>query len=123
MDVVISPYQEDYLFYGSFMKLLEYMAFGKPVRFPALGQIKEVITDGYNGRLYEPGDHDAMQATLAELIADRDQRAYLGAKARQTIERNWTWDLRPPCQSPAPGGHRRLKDRFSRSEYNGFYPE
>ena len=93
MDIVISPYREDYLFYGSSMKLLEYMAFGKAVLFPALGQIKEVIADGYNGRLYEPGDHNAMQAKLAELIADRDLRAYLGAKARKTIEQNWTWDL------------------------------
>lgn len=93
MDIVISPYREDYLFYGSSMKLLEYMAFGKPVLFPALGQIKEVVSDGYNGRLYEPGDHGAMRAKLSELIADRDLRSYLGANARKTIEQNWTWDL------------------------------
>ena len=60
MDIVISPYKEDYLFYGSSMKLLEYMAAGKAVLFPALGQIKEIVCDGYNGRLYEPGAHDTM---------------------------------------------------------------
>ena len=62
MDIVISPYKEDYLFYGSSMKLLEYMAAGKAILFPALGQIKEVVCDGYNGMLYEPGDHDTMAA-------------------------------------------------------------
>jgi glycosyltransferase involved in cell wall biosynthesis len=92
MDIVISPYREDYLFYGSSMKLLEYMALAKPVLFPALGQIKEVVTDGYNGYLYQPGDHAAMRDKLAGLIADPALRARLGAHARQTIEQNWTWD-------------------------------
>jgi glycosyltransferase involved in cell wall biosynthesis len=93
MDIVIAPYKEDYLFYGSSMKLLEYMAAGKAVLFPALGQIREVICDGYNGRLYEPGDHDAMALRLVELIEQRELRRELGARARRTIEANWTWDI------------------------------
>jgi glycosyltransferase involved in cell wall biosynthesis len=93
MDIVISPYKEDYLFYGSSMKLLEYMAAGKAVVFPALGQIKEVICDGYNGRLYDPGDDDAMAGKLQELIENKDLRRCLGANARLTIEDHWTWDI------------------------------
>ncbi|MFZ5448776.1 MAG: glycosyltransferase family 4 protein [Thermodesulfobacteriota bacterium] len=93
MDIVISPYKEDYLFYGSSMKLLEYMAAGKAVLFPALGQIKELVCDGCNGRLYEPGDREAMASKLLELIAHEDLRRRLGARARQTIENNWTWDI------------------------------
>ena len=93
MDVVISPYKEDYLFYGSSMKLLEYMAAGKAALFPALGQIKEVVCDGYNGRLYEPGDHDTMACRLLELIEHEDLRLQLGARARLTIENHWTWDI------------------------------
>ncbi|MHB9073456.1 MAG: glycosyltransferase family 4 protein [Desulfobaccales bacterium] len=93
MDIVISPYKEDYLFYGSSMKLLEYMAAGKAVLFPALGQIKELVCDGYNGMLYEPGDRDTMGSKLLELIAHEDLRRRLGAMARQTIENNWTWDI------------------------------
>ena len=50
MDVVISPYKEDYLFYGSSMKLLEYMAAGKAVLFPPWGRSRKssvtVITAG-----------------------------------------------------------------------------
>lgn len=93
MDIVISPYKEDYLFYGSSMKLLEYMAAGKAVLFPALGQIKELVCDGYNGMLYEPGDRDTMGSKLLELIAHEDLRRQLGARARLTIENNWTWNI------------------------------
>jgi glycosyltransferase involved in cell wall biosynthesis len=92
MDLVISPYKEDYLFYGSSMKLLEYMAGGKAVLFPALGQIKEVVCDGDNGMLYEPGDHETMSQKLLQLVENKDLRRQLGVKARRTIENHWTWD-------------------------------
>jgi glycosyltransferase involved in cell wall biosynthesis len=95
MDIVLSPYRDDYLFYGSSMKLLEYLAAGKVVVAPALGQIKELIADGYNGMLYEPGTgaFDTLTDRLHELIGNRALRRQLGVNARKTIERNWTWDL------------------------------
>jgi glycosyltransferase involved in cell wall biosynthesis len=93
MDIVIGPYKEDYLFYGSSMKLLEYMAAGKAILFPALGQIKEVVCDGYNGRLYEPGDAPTLARHLLELVESEALRRQLGAHARLTIENRWTWDI------------------------------
>ena len=92
MDLVICPYKDDYLFYNSSMKLLEYMAAGKTGLFPALGQIKELVADGYNGMLHEPGDYQTMADKLLELIDNEPLRQQLGANARRTIERNWTWD-------------------------------
>jgi glycosyltransferase involved in cell wall biosynthesis len=92
MDLVISPYREDYLFYGSSMKLLEYMAAGKVVLAPALGQIKELVVDGYNGMLYDPGDPEELERKLHELIGS-GALPQMGINARKTIERNWTWDL------------------------------
>jgi glycosyltransferase involved in cell wall biosynthesis len=92
MDIVISPYREDYLFYGSSMKVLEYMAAGKVVLAPALGQIKELVVDGYNGMLYEPGVPDALDLKLQELTRSNNLHQ-MGINARRTIERNWTWDL------------------------------
>jgi len=92
MDIVISPYRETYLFYGSSMKLLEYMAAGKVVLAPALGQIKELVVDGYNGMLYEPGVPDAFERRLRELIGS-GILPQMGINARKTIESNWTWDL------------------------------
>lgn len=92
MDLVISPYKDDYLFYGSSMKLLEYMAAGKAILFPALGQIKELIADGYNGMIHEPGDYPAMTGKLLALIENDQLRRQLGVNARRTIESGWTWD-------------------------------
>ena len=92
VDVVISPYKDDYLFYGSSMKLLEYLAAGKATVSPALGQIKELIADGYNGLLHEPGDYPALTRKLSELIENPDMRRQLGINARRTIERGWTWE-------------------------------
>jgi len=93
MDVVVSPYRGDYLFYGSSLKVFEYMAAGKATLATALGQIKEVIADGYNGMLFEPGDYATMQHKLLTLVEDEDLRQRIGANARRTIENGWTWDI------------------------------
>jgi glycosyltransferase involved in cell wall biosynthesis len=92
IDIAISPYRGDYLFYGSSMKLLEYMAAGKPAVVSALGQIKELICDGHNGMLFEPGDDVALRQKLLALIENRDLRTQMGAHARRTVEQGWTWD-------------------------------
>lgn len=91
MDVVWAPYRGDYLFYGSSMKMLEYMAAGKAVVATALGQIKELVHDGCNGMLYEPEDWLGLGAKLEALLTDPDLRQHLGAQARQTILQGWTW--------------------------------
>jgi len=93
MDVVLCPYRGDYLFYGSSMKLLEYLAAGKATLATALGQIKEVVTDGYNGMLFEADDHTEMKNKLLTLIENQDLRLSLGRNARRTIENGWTWDM------------------------------
>ncbi len=91
MDVVFSPYRGDYLFYGSSMKLLEYMAAGKAVVATALGQIKELVQNGYNGLLYEAEDWATLADHLETLLTDPGLRQRLGQNARQTILQGWTW--------------------------------
>ena len=92
MDIVISPYRGDYLFYGSPLKLLEYMAAGKPAVITALGQIKELVQDGYNGMLFEWGDDEGMVRKISALLSDAELRRRLGENARTTIENGWTWE-------------------------------
>jgi len=92
MDAVINPYRGDYLFYGSSLKLLEYMAAGKPALVTALGQIKELVQDGYNGMLFDWGDDETMLRKLSLLIEDGELRRRLGKNARKTIEADWTWE-------------------------------
>lgn len=94
IDIALCPYRGDYLFYGSSMKLLEYMSAGKATVATALGQIKEVISDGYNGLLFDWGDYRAMKTQLVRLIEDDALRRQLGLNARRTIEQGWTWEAR-----------------------------
>jgi glycosyltransferase involved in cell wall biosynthesis len=78
-------------FFGSPTKLFEYMAMARPVVASRLGQIAEVIDDGSNGLLVEPGDPQALALAIERLAADEDLRARLGAAARQTVIERYTW--------------------------------
>ncbi len=93
MDIGICPYRGDYLFYGSALKPLEYMASGLPVVAPALGQIKELIVNGRNGLLYRWDDYEAWATRLLSLTENGELRRSLGDMARKTIEDSWTGDL------------------------------
>jgi glycosyltransferase involved in cell wall biosynthesis len=91
MDLVFSPYKGDYLFYGSSMKIIEYMAAGKPVIATALGQIKELIHHGCNGMLFDWQEYETLEALFQKLIENKELRLKLGNSARETIANGWTW--------------------------------
>lgn len=95
MDITLAPYslQGDF-FYGSPMKILEYMACGKPVVANKFGPIEPVIKDGHNGFLVEPGDNKVFVQRLNELIADGKLREVMGRRARKTVVANYTWEHR-----------------------------
>ena len=91
MDVVLAPYAPEPFFYFSPIKLFEYMAAGRAVLAAGIGQIAEVIRDGENGMLYDPGDARAFEDRLACLLRDSALRTRLGQNARCTLERDYTW--------------------------------
>jgi glycosyltransferase involved in cell wall biosynthesis len=49
------------------------------------GGLPDMIRDGATGRLVPPGDHQALAGVLAELAADADLRAVLGAAAQHDL--------------------------------------
>jgi glycosyltransferase involved in cell wall biosynthesis len=57
-----------------------------------LGQIAEVVEDGETGRLYPPGDLDALTAACDRLLADSVLRWRLGQAAAKVIHDYYTWD-------------------------------
>lgn len=59
--------------------LMEAQSQGLPVVATAVSAIPELIRDGETGRLVPPQDPAALAEALAELIADADARARLGA--------------------------------------------
>lgn len=91
MDIVLAPYPNHKLFYYSPIKLFEYMAAGKSVIATSIGQIKEIIEDGVNGILFEAENYDEMLEKSYLLLQDDSLCRRIGAEARKTIERNYTW--------------------------------
>jgi glycosyltransferase involved in cell wall biosynthesis len=70
--------------------VVEYMAAGTPVVSTRVGGVPEILTDGRNGLLIEPGDLDALVAGLRSLLADPELRRQLGEKARLTVEEGFS---------------------------------
>jgi glycosyltransferase involved in cell wall biosynthesis len=94
MDITVAPYPPIEFFYFSPLKIFEYMAMGKPVVTSKQGQLAEVITDGENGLLFEPGNQKEMLDQIKRLIDDVELRRRLGANARKTVVENYTWGHR-----------------------------
>jgi glycosyltransferase involved in cell wall biosynthesis len=72
--------------------LVEAMASALPVVATAVGGVPELVTDGTNGRLVEPGDVAGVADALEQLVADALLRERLGAAARRTVEADYDVD-------------------------------
>jgi len=68
----------------------EAQASGVPTVAPRRGGPIDLITDGRNGHLYEPGDLDEMVGCVQRLAGDAGLRARYAAHARSTVEQR-TW--------------------------------
>lgn len=69
---------------------LEAGACRKPVVATRVGGIPEVIEEGANGFLVEPGDVDRMADRVASLVADPTLRSRMGDAGRALVEQNYT---------------------------------
>ncbi len=67
---------------------LEAAAAGLPAAASRAGGIPDVVLEGENGWLSEPGDVDGLRSSLARLLGDPGERARLAARARDiAVER------------------------------------
>ena len=88
-DVALQP---DVVAYASPLKLFEYMQLGRAIVAPAMDNIREILADGQNAVLFDPGDPGDFAAAIQRLIQDPGLRQRLALNARQTIDRrNFTW--------------------------------
>jgi glycosyltransferase involved in cell wall biosynthesis len=79
---------------GATTVLLQAMAMAKPVvvsRTAAIAQGYE-LEDGVNCRLVEPGEADAFEHAIVEMTTGADAGRSLGTRARQTVERSFSWE-------------------------------
>ena len=86
VDLVVAPIR-----YGGGIKIkvLEAMACGKPVVTTSIGA--EGIAEKGEGALTVADDPTAFAGTVVELLADSARRRELGEKARQLVERRFSW--------------------------------
>lgn len=77
--------------YCSPMKVFEYMAMGKPVVAPDLGNLRESFTNGEQGFLFEHRNARSLLISLKVLIEDRKLRDNIGVKGREHILKEHTW--------------------------------
>jgi glycosyltransferase involved in cell wall biosynthesis len=52
----------------------------------------DVVRDGVEGIIIQPGDVDAISAALQHLYRHSEIAASMGAAARQRVVENFTWD-------------------------------
>jgi MMP alpha-(1->4)-mannosyltransferase len=91
--VVALPVREN-TYSGATTVLLQAMALGKPVVVSRTSAITNGygLIDGENCRLVEPGDAAAFVKSLGDVLREEVQARVLGASARQTVERDLTWE-------------------------------
>jgi glycosyltransferase involved in cell wall biosynthesis len=91
--VVALPVREN-SYSGATTTLLQAMAMAKPV----VASRTDAIATGYglvdsvNCRLVPPGDADAFEHALLDVLAGADAAAALGTRARETVERSLSWE-------------------------------
>lgn len=76
---------------GFGLVFLEAMAFGRPVIGTNVGGIPDVIEDGREGLLIEPS-LPALSCALRKLLSNRVFCTELGARARERVEREFTFE-------------------------------
>ena len=81
----------EYGFYGSALKLFDYMAAGKPIIASDMGQISTVIREGVNGLLVDNNVQNIIDRIL-ELKGDHEKRRLLGSNARNDVINFYNWD-------------------------------
>ncbi len=88
-DTTIIPETNDY---RSPIKMFEYMAMGKPVIAPRMPAIQAVITDGYDGILFEQGNIKSCVEALIRILSNKEDAEKMGRLAKRTIAEKFTWE-------------------------------
>jgi glycosyltransferase involved in cell wall biosynthesis len=73
--------------------LVEYLAAGTAVVSTDVGGVGEILQDGVNGLLVDPGDDEGLLEALTRLADDRDLRLKLGREGLKAIERDFSEDV------------------------------
>jgi glycosyltransferase involved in cell wall biosynthesis len=85
-DVVVLPSRNE----GWGLSLMEAMACRKPVVATRVGGIPELVRDGVDGTLVEPGDVAGLAAAMVAMLSDDKLRSRMGSSGRERVSA-FTW--------------------------------
>jgi glycosyltransferase involved in cell wall biosynthesis len=89
IDIAVQPAANEYC---CPMKILEYMALGKPIVAPRQENIQDLLREGEEALFFTPGDAASMADALTTLVNNREEAARMGRKGREAIEgRGYLW--------------------------------
>lgn len=74
------------------VKVVEYLSMGVPAVCSSVGGIKELIEDGKDGMLVEPGNIDDLEKKLETLIINPNLRKKVGNNARKKVLKNYSYE-------------------------------
>jgi len=94
----------------------EAMAYGRPVVACAVGGLVDAVEEGVTGFLVPPRDVKALRAALERLLEDRELRDRLGANARTTARKRFSW---PAATAATIRAYRDTLQSHSGSRGNG----
>lgn len=86
MDVFVLPSMNE----GLPMVLLEAMCSGKPVIVSRVGEIPNVVDDGIDGVLIEPGSEEQLSDAVVFLLGDRDRAEKFAFKGKDKILKSFS---------------------------------
>lgn len=72
--------------------LREALGYALPCVTTKVGGIPEIVSDGVDSRLLEPGDTAGVAAALTELLRDRELAVQMGMAGRARVLRELTWE-------------------------------
>ncbi len=76
---------------GSPLKILEYMACGKPVISTDVKPIDKLVQDGYSGCLIKPGDTKGLTLAISQLLDNVSKANSLAVNGQKLVERDYSW--------------------------------
>ncbi len=88
------PFNTQFAYYTSPLKLFEYMAVERPIVASDLPGWADVITHEETALLVPPGDVKALSDAIIRLRDDEDLAQKLGENAHKLVFRHYTWNAR-----------------------------
>ncbi|MGH7885214.1 MAG: glycosyltransferase family 4 protein [Thermodesulfobacteriota bacterium] len=100
-DILLMPYTRNVTIKGgtdayqftSPIKLFEYMAAERPIIASSIPSVMEILKDGMNSVIIEPGNGEELAKTIRGLIKDKNIALFIAKNARREVSK-YTWEKR-----------------------------